>query len=102
MTILEQFYSGDINPSELYIKNDSKYQSISKQISEDVDVLMLTLNDNEKQLCEKIGENITELNYISEKDRFMEGFTIGAQMMWEVIYYKSENFYKPFNSQNTN
>jgi len=92
MSILEELYNGNINPSEKYIKNGSAYQKLNKQLTEQIYELMTLLNNEEKLLFEKIGDNISALNYISEKERFIEGFRIGVHMMWEIIHFKSANF----------
>lgn len=92
MSILEELYNGNINPVEKYIKNGSEYQKLNKQLIEYIDELMLLLNNKEKQLCEKIINDILELGCIAEKEHFIEGFRMGAQMMWEIICFKSENY----------
>lgn len=92
MSVLEDLYNGNINPSEKYIKNGSEYQMLNKQLMEAIDELMLLLNNEEKQRCEKIIDNILRLSCISEKEHFIEGLRIGAQMMWEIIHFKSENY----------
>ncbi len=92
MSILEELYNGNLNPVEKHIKNGSKYQKLNKQLTESIDELMLLLNNEEKQLCEKIIDNVLELGCISEKERFIEGFRMGAQFMWEIIFFKSENY----------
>lgn len=92
MTILEELYNGNVNPLARFIKDESEYQKLNHQVSEYIDKLMVSLNDEEKQLYEKIADGICGMGYISEKETFIEGFRLGAQMMLEVISYKSENF----------
>ena len=92
MSILEELYNGNINPSEKYVKNGSAHQKLSKQLMEHIDELMALLNDGEKQLCEKIGDVVSELNYLSEKECFIEGFRTGAQIAWVIIHYESANY----------
>lgn len=53
MTILEELYNGNINPSSRFIKNDSEYQRVNHQLTEYLDKLMMSLDDDEKQLYEK-------------------------------------------------
>ena len=92
MSILEELYDGNIRPFERYIKSDSEYQKLSNQLSEHLNTFMTLLNDKEKQLYEKIEAGFSDLNYISEKECFIEGFRIGVQIMWEVIHFKSKNY----------
>ena len=92
MSILEDLYDGNIYPVEKPIKKDGEYQKINKQLTQHIDELLSLLNSEEKLLCEKIEDNFYKASYISEKERFIEGFRIGAQMMWEVMHFNSSNF----------
>ena len=92
MSILEELYNGNINPSEKFLKASGGYKKINQELNKHIDELMLHLNDEEKQLFQKIEDNIYQLNYISEKECFIEGFCLGAQIMREILEHKSENF----------
>ncbi len=92
MSILEELYDGNINPSQMFIKNGSEYKTLCAQLAEYTSELMSLLNSEEKQLFEKISDKNADLTYLSEKDRFMEGFRIGANIMWEIIHSESTNF----------
>ena len=93
MNILEDFYYGKITPSERYTKSGSEYQKLSHKLSDDIDNLLSSINDKEKQLCEKIIDDIYKINSISEEECFISGFCIGAKLVWEITQYKSNNFY---------
>ncbi len=92
MAILEELYNGNIVPSEKFIKKGGEYQKVNDELSEKIEKLTCTLNSKEKDLCEEIGDGICKLSYISEKECFIEGFRLGAQIMREILEYKSENF----------
>ncbi len=92
MSALEELYNGNISPSEKFLKDGGEYKAINQKLTKYIDELMLHLNNEEKQLCEKIEDNIYKLSYISEKECFIEGFRLGAQIMWEILLYKSENY----------
>ncbi len=92
MSILEELYDGNINPSQMFIKNGSEYKTLCAQLSEYTSELTSLLSSEEKQLFEKIWNKNADLTYLSEKERFMEGFRIGANIMWEITNAKSKNF----------
>lgn len=92
MCILEELYNGNINPSEKFLKDSGDYKKINQELNKHIDELMLHLNDEEKQLCKKIEDNIYKLDYISEKECFIEGFRLGAQIMREILEYESKNY----------
>lgn len=53
---------------------------------------MKKLSDEEKQIVKRIEDNIYKLDCITEKERFVDGFTVGARMIIEIMNYNSENF----------
>ena len=92
MSVLEKLYSGNIAPSEKYLKKEGEYHRINQKLTEYIDELSEALNDKERALCEKIGEKIYALGYIAEKECFIEGFCLGSQIMLEVMHYESKNY----------
>ena len=83
MTTLEDFYFGNINPSEYKQSNDTK-----KKLSEMTKFLdelrsMLT-TEQQKEKLEKIENCQLSLIALSEKDAFIEGFKIGVRMTTET------------------
>ena len=67
MSVLDDLYNGNINPSGKYIKKNSEYQKLNIELMEIIDEFMLHLDEKEKQLCEAIEKHVYELCYISEK-----------------------------------
>lgn len=92
MSVLEDFYNGNINPSERYIKENSKYQKQNKQLVELIDKVIPLLSEDEKRILENIGDIINSMNLISEKENFLFGFRTGAKMMLELMNSESQNF----------
>lgn len=92
MSVLEELYQGNINPTERYIKENSNYQQQNKQLVKQIDKLISLLNEDEKMLFENIGDTLISMNYISEKESFLSGFCMGVQMILEIINYESRNF----------
>ncbi len=93
MSILEELYHGNINPSEKYINKGGEYGRLFEELTVSIDKFISALSEDEKQLYEKIEDIITELGYISEKESFAEGFRIGAPMVWEIFHNENRNFY---------
>ena len=87
MTTLENFYFGNINPSEYRQSKDTR-----KKLSEMTslfDELKKALTAKEQQ--EKLEQiDICQLSLIalSERDAYLEGFKLGVKMMSEI--YRSE------------
>ena len=79
----EDFYFGNINPSEYRQSKDSK-----KKLSEMTSLLdelrtMLT-TEQQKDMLEQIENCQLSLIALSEKDAFIEGFKLGVRMTTEI------------------
>ena len=83
MTTLENFYFGNINPSEYKQSRDTK-----KKLSEMTRLLgELRAMHTTEQLNEKLEqiENCQlSLIALSEKDAYIEGFKLGVRMITEI------------------
>ena len=83
MTTLENFYFGNVNPSEYKQSRDCK-----KKLSEMTRLLdelrsMIT-TEQQKEKLERIENCQLSLIALSEKDAFIEGFKIGVRMTTEI------------------
>ena len=83
MTTLENFYFGNINPSEYRQSKDTK-----KKLSEMARLLdelrsMLT-TEQQKEELERIENCQLSLIALSEKDAFIEGFKLGVKLTAEI------------------
>ena len=83
MTTLENFYFGNIIPSEYKQSRDTK-----KKLSEMTKLLdelraMLT-TEQQKEKLEQIENCQLSLIALSEKDAFIEGFKLGVKMTTEI------------------
>ena len=87
MTTLENFYFGNINPSEYRQSKDTR-----KKLSEMTslfDELKKTLTTAEQQeILEQIDNCQLSLISLSEGDAFIEGFKLGVKMATEI--YRNE------------
>lgn len=83
MTALEDFYFGNVNPSEYNQSKDAK-----KKLSEMTELLdklraMLT-TDQQKDKLEQIENSQLSLIALAEKDAYIEGFKLGVKMTTEI------------------
>lgn len=87
MTTLEDFYFGNIDPSEYKQSKDTK-----KKLSEMTKLIdelrsMLT-TEQQKEKLEQIENCQLSLIALSEKDAFIEGFKLGVKMATEIYIDK--------------
>lgn len=83
MTALEDFYFGNITPSEYRQKKDTK-----KKLSEMTNLLdelkSLLTDEQQKEKMEQIDSCQLSLIALSERDAFIEGFKLGVKMTTEI------------------
>ena len=85
MNILEDLWFGNISPWERPFKKDSAYAELLALVIRHQDDLNSRLNDEEKEIFEKFSECSTEMHDLTEREAFVKGFTIGAQIIIAVL-----------------
>ena len=83
MTTLENFYFGNINPSEYKQSKDTrkKLSEMTKLLDELRSVLT---TEQQKEKLEQIENCQLSLIALSEKGAYIEGFKIGVKMTTEI------------------
>lgn len=83
MTTLENFYFGNINPSEYKQSKDTK-----KKLSEMTRLLdelkALLIMEQQKEKLEQIDNCQLSLIALSERDAYIEGFKFGVKIITEI------------------
>ena len=84
MTTLENFYFGNVNPSEYRQRKDTR-----KKLSELTNLLdelkNLLTTDQQKEEIEQIDVCQLSLLALSERDAYIEGFKLGVRMTTEIF-----------------
>jgi len=83
MTTLENFYFGNINPSEYKQSRDSKMK-LSEMTKLLVELRAMITTEQQKVKLEQIENYQLSLITLSEKDAFIEGFKLGVKMTTEI------------------
>lgn len=83
MTTLENFYFGNVNPSEYRQSKDTKKKLL--EMTKFLDELRSKLTtEQQKEKLEQIENCQLSLIALSEKDAFIEGFKLGVRMATEI------------------
>ncbi len=85
MAILEELYYGNIAPCERFAKKSSDYYAISQKLGEMEEKLLSGIDADIRKLYEQIVDKINEQYCIAEKETFIDGFRLGAQIMLETL-----------------
>ena len=81
MRILEEFWYGNIEPTEYDTTACKEYDEILRLITRNEEKLLATMTDEQKELFSRVREHRT----IAECLLFQSSFKLGARMMAEVM-----------------
>lgn len=89
MTTLENFYFGNINPSDYQQSAEvRKKLSIMTKYMEKLSSLLE--KDQQKEKLEQFADRQTELIALSERDAYIEGFKLGIKFATEIYTEKQQ------------
>ena len=85
MDILEELWYGNITPTEYSrIENNANYKEALSLVTQQQERLKTTLNDEQKDLFERLLTANEEFSNIIELDCFKVGFKLGARFTIEA------------------
>lgn len=85
MSILEDFWYGNIEPAEFDTSPSPEYREILLLISRNEDKLLATMTDAQKELFSRYTDCVREYQAMAECMLFRNSFRLGARMMLEVM-----------------
>ena len=85
MNTIQDLYYGRISPYEMSISAAPEYLKLKALADQHEDLLRETLSDEQKELLDKLTENITDISSISERDMFIAGFRLGMKLIIDVM-----------------
>ena len=80
MRILEEFWYGNIEPTEY----DKEYKKLLELICRNEEKLQATMTDEQKELFSRYTDAVREYQAMAECLLFQNSFKLGARMMLEV------------------
>ena len=85
MRLLEEFWYGNIEPTEYDISSCKEYKKLQELICRNEEKLKATMTDEQKELFEKYPECVREFQTITDCLIFQNSFKLGARLMVEVM-----------------
>ena len=85
MLILEDFYLGDVRPSERNFKRNCQYAKSPDDLVIAGDVLTDTLTEKQKELFEDYMTAQREVNVLTDCETFIYAFQLAAKTMIDVL-----------------
>ena len=87
MTTLENFYFGNINPSE-YRQSKGTKKKLAEMTKLLYELRSMLTTEQQKEKLEQIENCQLSLIALSEKDAFIDGFKLGVKMATEIYIDK--------------
>ena len=85
MRILEEFWYGNIEPTDYDADASKEYKEALRLISRNEEKLQATMTDKQKELFSRYADAVREYQTIAECLLFQNSFKLGARMMLEVM-----------------
>ena len=85
MSILEEFWYGNIEPADYDASPGKEYKEMLQLISRNEDRLLATMTDAQKDLFSRYQDCVREFQTMAECLMFQHSFRLGARMMLEVM-----------------
>jgi len=85
MSILEEFWYGNIEPANYDASPSKEYKELLQLISRNEDKLLATMTDTQKELFSRYTDCVREHQTMSECLLFQNSFRLGARLMLEMV-----------------
>ena len=81
MHILEEFWYGNINPMERPFQRQRKFDKTFRLLTKNEEKLLENLNEQEKEVFDKLKACYDEMMQITECQTFIKGFKLGVRFV---------------------
>lgn len=85
MRLLEEFWYGNIEPTEYDANACKEYKEVFRLITRNEEKLQATMTDKQKELFSLYTDAVREYQTMAECLLFQNSFKLGARMMLEVM-----------------
>ncbi|MBP3685300.1 MAG: hypothetical protein J6J12_10135 [Oscillospiraceae bacterium] len=85
MSILEEFWYDNIEPTEYDTSSSKEYKEMLQLISRNEEKLPATMTDSQKDLFSRYQDCVREFQTMAEYLLFQNSFRLGARMMLEIM-----------------
>ena len=86
MSILEEFWYGNLDPAEYDANPSGEYKELIRLISRNEEKLLAAMTDAQKDLFAKYQDCIREFQAMAECLLFQNSFRLGAKIILEILF----------------
>ena len=91
MKILEDFYYGNIRPSEQCVKRNSEYDQLRIEWLRLYEIFTEKYSEDEIKNFNELNDLQSHMAEIVAAENYMQGFRHGAKMILDILLGESEN-----------
>ena len=85
MRILEEFWYGNIEPTDYDPSTCKEYKEVLRLITKNEEKLQASMTDGQKELFSRYTDAVREYQTMAECLLFQNSFRLGARMMLQVM-----------------
>ena len=85
MRLLEEFWYGNIEPTEYDTSSCKEYKKLLELICRNEEKLLASMTDGQKELFSRYTDCVREFQTMTDCLLFQNSFKLGAKMMLEVM-----------------
>ena len=85
MSVLEEFWYGNLDPAEYDANPSEEYKEFIRLISRNEEKLVATMTDEQKDLFSRYQDCVREFQAMAECLLFQNSFRLGARMLLEIM-----------------
>lgn len=87
-SIIRELYHGNLSGQQDSYDRNSEYGKVMQAVSDNEEVMLKFLTDEEKELFLAFVKSNANLNSVTAVDKFVMGFIVGSKMMLEILESK--------------
>ena len=98
MRLLEEFWYGNIEPTEYDTNACQEYKEVLRLITRNEEKLLATMSDEQKELFSRYTDAVREYQTMAECLLFQSSFRLGAKMMLRCNSWSAQCEKRPLTS----
>ena len=85
MLVLNDLWNSAVSPCERHYERGSAYDTVSRRINAQMDVLRQNASKRQKKVWEAYDRDLAERENLEQQDAYYQGIRFGARFMLDVL-----------------
>ena len=85
MLVLNDLWNRAVSPCERHYERGSAYDTVSRRISAQMDVLRQNASKRQRKLWEAYDRDLAERENMEQQNAYFQGVRFGAKLMMDVL-----------------